>query len=120
MKKRVLIIDDDDLMAETLRKRLVMEQYETLYVNNAYDALNLLTKKYNFDLLIIDLMLPRISGLKLLKILNIHYPPMAPIIFISSLNNAEIILNTIEKGAKDFFIKPINYDELVDRIKILI
>lgn len=120
MKKSVLIVDDDDLMVETLIQRLKNEDFEAIYVNNAYQALDLVIKNTKFDLIIIDLMLPKLSGLKLLKILNIHYPSTVPIIFISSMNNPEIILNTIERGAKDFFTKPINLEELMSKIRLLV
>ena len=120
MKKRILIVDDDDVTVETLIQRLKNEEFEAHSVNNAYQALDLMIKNTKFDLIILDLMLPKLSGLKLLKILNVHYPSSVPIIFISSMNNPEIILNTIERGAKDFFTKPINLDELMGKIKLLV
>ena len=120
MNKSILIIDDDDLIVEALSQRLKKEQFDFISVNNAFKALELVMAKTKIDLIVMDLMLPKLSGLKLLKILNIHYPSKVPVIFISSLNNTEIILSAMEKGAKDFFSKPLNFDDLIARIKFLV
>lgn len=120
MKKKVLIVDDDEIIVETLSQKLILEGFDIMFVNDAYQALDLIIKNINFDLIIMDLMLPKLSGLKLMTILNRHYPKIVPVIFISSMNKSEIILAAIEKGAKDFLIKPVNFEELMIRINLVL
>lgn len=116
---KILVIDDDVIFAESIGKRLLLEGFEPVYSRSGAEVVSLIRKAEKFDLVLMDLMLPEISGLKLLTIIKRHYPYKIPVIFMSSLNKAEIILSAIENGAADFFIKPFNYEILVNKIRML-
>jgi two-component system, sensor histidine kinase ChiS len=113
---KILVVDDDDFVLETIRKTLSAEGYEVITASNGVDAVDLMEHKH-FDLIISDIMMPKMSGLSLLDIINRHYFSKMPVILISSLDKAEIILSALGMGAADFILKPVNFMELSIRVK---
>jgi DNA-binding response OmpR family regulator len=112
---KVLVVDDDLLMLETISTILEKDGYHVIVADNGYRALDLLTTR-KFDLVLCDIMMPNFSGLSLLSVLKKHYAHL-PVILLSSLDKSEIILSAVGMGAEDFILKPINFLELSIRIK---
>ena len=104
--KKILIIDDEHMVCETLQDILQDDGY---HVRIALDALSGLAEieKDPPDLVISDLKLPDISGLELLKKVK-HERPYMEIIIMTGLGEAETYLEAKEEGAFDYIIKPIN------------
>ena len=104
--KKILIIDDEHMVCETLQDILQEDGY---YVRIALDALSGLAEieKVPPDLVISDLKLPDISGLELLKRVKKERPFME-IIIMTGLGEAETYLEAKAEGAFDYIIKPIN------------
>ena len=113
---KILIVDDDKLQLEAISFVLKRDGYETVVAHNGYEALEVINKT-KVDLIISDIMMPNISGLGLLSLLKQFYFNKIPVIVISSLDKAEIILQSISFGAIDFVRKPIDFRELSMRIK---
>ncbi len=113
---KILVVDDDDFVLETIRKTLSSDGYEVKTASDGVKALELIESKH-FDLIISDIMMPNMSGLTLLDIINRHYFRKMPVILISSLDKAEIILSALGMGAADFILKPVNFLELSIRVK---
>jgi DNA-binding response OmpR family regulator len=120
LRKNILIVDDDDLTIKSLSLRLLQEGLNVMAVKDANQAIGLIFNQMDLDLVLLDLMLPKVSGLELFKIIRNHYDQKVPIIIISSINNSEVILHSMIQGAEDYFIKPLNVDELLSKIKTLL
>ncbi len=73
-------------------------------------------KDKNFDLIITDIMMPGISGLDLLNLLKQFYLNKIPVILMSSLHETSLISQSLDLGAFDFIIKPIDFNELYKKI----
>lgn len=108
---KILIVDDDKLILESLSHYLKNEGYETEVAENGFLALDIIQKQ-KIDLIIADIMMPDISGLSLLNLLKQFYFNSKPVIFISSLDQGDLILRSLGLGAIDFLTKPIDYIKL--------
>lgn len=73
----------------------------------------------NFDLIILDIMLPGINGLELCKIIK-KEKPNVPIIMLTALGTTENVVNGLDNGADDYLIKPFKFAELFARIRMLL
>lgn len=113
---KILIVDDDKLQLKAISHSLKDSGYETVTAENGFEALDVINKE-KIDLVISDVMMPNISGLGLLSLLKQFYFNKIPVIIISSLDKADIILHSIGLGAVDFVSKPINFIELLGRVK---
>lgn len=119
MNKKILVVEDDRTLLEAISFKLQNEGYEVELAEDGWEALNVVEKK-KIDLIISDIMMPNISGLSLLSVLNEFSVERIPIIIISALDKADVIMSAMGLGAHDFIIKPINFDELCTRITILL
>jgi two-component system, OmpR family, response regulator len=108
---KILIVDDDKLMLEAISYKLKEDGYEVVMAEDGYQALDIIDK-VKIDLIISDVMMPNISGLGLLSLLKQFYFNKIPVIIISSLDKADMVLHSIGLGAVDFITKPINFNNL--------
>jgi DNA-binding response OmpR family regulator len=108
MKKKILVVDDDNFILEMLTEALTGVGYEVLVASNAEDALNIL--KHNHILVMfLDLKLPAMSGVELcIEIRKIL--PVACIFAITGYKSLFQLAECREAGFDDYFIKPINLD----------
>lgn len=113
---KILIVDDDSLMLEAISHKLKNDGYEVVLAEDGYEALSIIDK-VKIDLIISDVMMPNISGLGLLSLLKQFYFNNIPVIIISSLDKADMVLHSIGLGAVDFIRKPINFKKLSQLIK---
>ncbi|MEW6468798.1 MAG: response regulator transcription factor [Bacteroidota bacterium] len=113
---KVLVIDDDTMMLQAIGHSLEGEGFSVLTAQNGMEALAMVESQKP-DLIISDIMLPGMSGLTLLSMLKRFYFQKIPVIIISSLDKSDIILSSLGLGAVDFMVKPINFKELLLRVK---
>ena len=112
---KILLVEDDPHLAKGLRFNLEREGYEIFLVDNGVSALDQLREK-DFDLIILDLMLPKMGGLEVARTIretNIRFPILM-LTAKSSKKDREIGL---EAGADDYLTKPFHLPELLLRIK---
>jgi DNA-binding response OmpR family regulator len=114
MKKRILLLEDDPMLAETIEELLEDEGYD---VSLAYDGdeASELTYREKFDLYLFDINVPEIDGLSLLKALR-EVDDNTPAIFISALVDIETIAMAFNVGAKDYIKKPFFPEEILIRV----
>jgi two-component system alkaline phosphatase synthesis response regulator PhoP len=114
-KIKILIVEDDETLGETLKERLEKEGYEILWAVNLFQAKKSLLE-FEPDLLLIDLRLPDGSGFSLASELkkNTH-PPL--FLFITAQAGAPERLKGFELGAEEFIPKPFHMKELILRLK---
>jgi len=109
--ERVLIIDDEELIRMSLIDALGKAGLEVLQAESGEKALNLL-KKNRIDLIILDLVLPGISGFEFLKSLKKEFSDVQ-VIVITAFSSIETAVESIRLGAVDYLPKPFNFDEVV-------
>lgn len=118
-KKKILLVDDDKNLRDLYADILVQEGYEVEQALDGEQAFYAL-KKGGFDLVLLDIILPKMDGLNILEKLN-HDPPTVPngpIIVISNLGYETIVDKSLALGAKDCITKS-NYtpDQIISKIK---
>ncbi len=115
MIKSILIVDDEPHLTGLLEYLLQDEGYKTACAGSAEDALNLLEQR-SFDLILLDINLPGISGMELCRTLG-GRPSAPPVIFLSCREDGEDVVCGLESGAEDYITKPFNHRELILRIE---
>jgi DNA-binding response OmpR family regulator len=113
---KILVVDDDPLMLEAIAHRLREDNAEVVTACNGFEAISI-AESGTLDLIISDLMMPEMSGLSLLCLLKQFYFNRIPVIIISSLDKADVILSSLGLGADDFISKPIDFDRLSSQVK---
>ena len=118
MLTRILLLEDDQLLAETLVDLLEDEGYEITHASNGQEALDI-TYNNKFNLYLLDINVPLIDGITLLKELR-DASDNTPAIFLTSHKNKDMLSRGFISGADDYVTKPFDNDELIFRIKALI
>ena len=105
MKKtqRILIIEDEKTLARALEIKLTLSGFEVKAVFNGEDGVNLLQKE-SFDLILLDLIMPKMDGFGVLTVLKAKKIE-TPVMVLSNLSQESDMKRTKEFGAKEFFIK---------------
>src|SRR2546425_1893936 len=110
-KARILVVDDDATMREALRDTLSTEGYGVLAVENAIQAMAELEKQ-EFDVVLADLSLPRVSGLELLDRVKKSWPA-TEVIVITGQGSIATAVDAIKRGAYHYVTKPFTADEIL-------
>ncbi|OHD98330.1 MAG: regulator [Sulfurimonas sp. RIFCSPLOWO2_12_FULL_36_74] len=114
MKKRILLLEDDLVLGQTLVELLVSEGYSVTLAKGGDEAVDA-TYENRFDLYIFDINVPDINGLELLKSLR-DADDKTPTVFISALVDLGSISKAFEVGAEDYIKKPFFPQELLIRV----
>ncbi|MFD2827063.1 response regulator transcription factor [Leeuwenhoekiella polynyae] len=115
MEKRILVIEDNRQVAEALEYRLSKEGYSVVVCFDGTAAMNKL-KTDHFDLVLIDLILPYISGMNIIRWIKTEHSTL-PVIVISSIEEETIITHTFLMGVSDFISKPFSPLRLTTSVK---
>jgi signal transduction histidine kinase len=115
-KPRILVVDDEANNL-SLFKRIFQEQFSVHCVPNAQTALDFLAQA-PFDVVLLDIMMPGMTGLDLLKILR-SKPEFVdlPVILVSALSETEDVVRGLKLGANDYVSKPFDIDIIIARVK---
>ena len=118
MEKTILIVEDHRDMLFILQKYLNERGFQTISAENAETAIQLYHEKRP-DLVLMDLMLPGMSGIEAIKQIkeNDSATEYIPIIIITAKNDISDIVTGLDAGADDYVVKPFHFDELFARIK---
>ena len=113
--KKILLVEDEIHLAKGLSFNLQREGYEVMLADNGEDALKLLSYQ-DFDLIILDLMLPKIGGIDVAK--KIRQKDLRfPILMLTAKSSEEDRELGLEVGADDYMVKPFHLPELLLRVK---
>jgi DNA-binding response OmpR family regulator len=115
--KKILIVDDEVDLVETVRFPLEMEGYHVLVSYNGEDALNQ-ARKENPDLILLDLMLPKLDGYKVCRLLKFddRYKHI-PILMLTAKTQEKDKALGMETGANEYITKPFEMDDLLRKVK---
>ncbi len=120
IQANILVCDDDKEIAEAISIYLQAEQYTVTTVNNGQEAVDLiLTRKKNFDLIIMDVMMPVLDGIRTTKKLR-EFGVKTPIIFLSAKIDTNDKILGLNIGGDDYIEKPFNALELIARVKTVL
>ena len=116
-KQKILIVDDDENIAELISMYLEKECYDTRMANDGEEALEVFDE-YKPNLILLDLMLPGIDGYQVCR--EIRIKSQVPIIMLSAKGEVFDKVLGLELGADDYIIKPFDAKELVARVKTVL
>lgn len=110
MEPKILIIDDDNLVASSLKKVLTKQNYSVQTCLDADEAKNI-TAEFQPDVILLDIYLTTHNGIDILKILKKSFREI-PVIMITGYADVKMAVTSIKSGAFDFLLKPIDIDQL--------
>lgn len=114
MDKRILIIDDYHAVRETLRI-ILRNTYEVILTATAHEGLRMLSE--DISLVFLDIMLPDLNGLEVLKQIKNNHPSI-PVVIITAFGTEEACINAFRWGARDYIKKPFNSEEILQKVEI--
>lgn len=114
--KHLLIVEDEEGIVQFLKQGLEEEGYQVTAANNGKEGLDTFTNG-KFDLLLLDWMLPKMTGLELCKAIR-QTNTKVPILFLTAKDTVQETVEGLKAGANDYIKKPFSFDELVERIKV--
>ena len=113
---KILIVEDEKGITDFLKQGLEEEGYTISLANNGVDGLELAMNN-SFDLILLDWMMPKLSGLEVCKAYR-KTNTTTPILFLTAKDTIQETIEGLRAGANDYIKKPFSFDELVERIKI--
>ena len=116
--RKILLVEDDESLGYLLSEYLKMKDFDVKWAKNGKDALNLV-KKDDFDLMVLDVMMPEMDGFTLAKEIKKDFPD-TPFIFLTARSLKIDVLKGFSLGAVDYLKKPIDEEELVVRLNTLL
>lgn len=114
-KHNILIVDDEEAIRDSLGMVLEEEGFQTRTAKDGSEALEK-ARTHDYDLIILDYFMPKRSGLDILEQLK-EYCPKADVLILSSYYDSEKANQAITKGAQQYLLKPIDFDELIGIVK---
>ena len=118
MAKRILLVDDEPLIIKGLKYSLEHEGYETVSAADGEEALKVFEEQSPFDLILLDVMLPRLNGLDVCQ--RIRERSNVPIIMLTAKGEDMDKILGLEYGADDYMTKPFNILEVKARVKAIL
>lgn len=116
LKVKILIVEDDEAIANLININLSMAGYDSKKVFDGEEALKLIREE-KFDLILLDIMLPGLDGFEILdRIRNLNIP----VIFLTAKNGLADKVTGLRKGAEDYIVKPFESLELLARIEVVL
>lgn len=113
--KKILIVEDEEKLSRVLELELKYENYETEIADNGADALRLMREK-KWDLVLLDIMIPELSGLEVLRRLR-KTDDRTPVILLTARDEVHDKVSGLDLGANDYVTKPFQIEELLARIR---
>lgn len=115
MEQKILIIEDEENIARVLQLELEFEGYLTDVAHTGTEGL-IKYREGNFDLILLDLMLPEMNGLDVLKRIR-STEQTTPVILLTAKSDVEDKVKGLDLGANDYVTKPFEFEELIARIR---
>ncbi len=115
---RVLVIEDERKVAEALERGLRQEHFDVAVAMNGDDGFYRLSTE-QFDLIVLDLMLPGRDGIEILTAMR-HREVQTPVLILTARDAIEDRVHGLDCGADDYLVKPFAFDELVARVRALL
>ena len=117
MSKKILIIDDEPDFIDMITMRLEANDYNVISAPNGMEGLDTAVEE-NPDLILLDVMMPKVSGYDVCRKLRKHHNlEDLPILFLSAMGQSSDRVVGLEQGANDYLAKPVDHAELLTRVR---
>lgn len=114
----ILVVDDEPINQQVLKSHLSALKYNITSALNGEDALKALSNGKRFDLVLLDVMMPRMSGYEVCEQIRKKFlPSELPVIMITAKNQVQDLVHGLNTGANDYITKPFTKDEFLARVK---
>lgn len=113
---KILIVEDDEAIANLIKINLIAEGYQCTCAYDGKTGADYIEKEL-FDLILLDIMLPKINGYELLEYVK---PIGTPVIFLTAKNGVDDRIKGLKLGADDYIVKPFQIGELIARVEALL
>lgn len=115
---RILLVDDEPINLQVLSNHLQLAGYSLEQAHDGIEALEKIEQKGPFDLVLLDIMMPKLSGYEVCKQIRARYSVSdLPVIFLTAKNQVEDMVQGFAVGANDHLTKPVSKHELLSRVK---
>lgn len=119
-KTKILVVDDEPNIVQTLKDRLEMNDYEVYCASNGQDGLKL-AKQVQPDVILLDVMMPIMDGHQMLeKLRHEEWGMMISVIMLTARSQAQDVARARACGIEDYIIKPFDLSELLEKIENLV
>lgn len=114
----ICVVEDEAALADMVRLNLELEGHEVTLVSDGAEALELFKRPFTFDLVILDVMLPNVSGIDLCTV--IRRSSQVPVLFLSAKGTTTDRIEGLKAGGNDYLPKPFDLEELLLRVAVLL
>lgn len=111
----VLLVDDESEFVETFSERLELRNLEISKAFSGKEALKVLDKNKNIEVVILDVMMPELDGIETLVEIRKRYP-LVEVIMLSGHSTVESAIEGMKKGAFDYLMKPCDMDQIIAKV----
>ena len=116
--QRICLVEDEKSIGEIIQLNLELEGYQIIWKNNGNEARAFFEEDLNFDLIILDVMLPGVNGIDLCR--QIRDKSKVPILFLSAKGTITDRIKGLKSGGNDYLSKPFDLEELLLRVQVLV
>ncbi len=116
--KRVLVVDDEESVIYTCVEELQQEGFEARGVTNGAEAIELY-KVEGFDLVLVDLKMPDVDGIEVMRAI-VEYDPEARVVIMTAYGTVDTAVEALRSGAREFVTKPFDVQQLVDKLRTVL
>ncbi|OGU12947.1 MAG: hypothetical protein A2X61_09170 [Ignavibacteria bacterium GWB2_35_12] len=118
---KILVVDDEPIMAQLIKNYFNLYNYNIVVCHDGLTALQTIINNPDFDLIVLDVMMPKMSGLDVARQIRQNYSLFElPILILTARNQIADLVEGFEAGANDYLLKPFDPNELIARGKTLI
>ena len=115
---KIMIVDDEPVNIQVLINNLSVLKYDVTQASNGFEALEIIENGFRPDLILLDVMMPRMSGYEVCQIIREKFPAIElPIVMLTAKNQVTDLVEGFNSGANDYLSKPFSKGELLARIK---
>jgi len=115
---KILVVDDEPINLKVLENQLSLANYSLMYTTNGLEALEIIERGFKPDLILLDVMMPRMTGYEVCQRLRVKFlASELPIVMLTAKNRSSDLVEGFMCGANDYLIKPFSKPELLARIK---
>lgn len=116
MAINILLVDDEIPFLETMTRRLAKRDFITASASGGHEAIKLLEKNDDLEVVILDVKMPEMDGLQTLKIIRQRFP-LVEVIMLTGHATIESAIEGMKLGAFDYLMKPCDMEELISKVR---
>jgi two-component system chemotaxis response regulator CheY len=121
-KGKIMVVDDEEDVRETIKLQLEAENYNVIEAENGEEAIKLLRSEDNLmncGLILCDIRMPKVNGIEYIDYLK-EQAPGIPVVVITGYPDTELAVGLMNKGVKDYLVKPVESEKLMKVVNKLI